>query len=66
LEDAVEAMNSLFEVLSTLVRCMSPVTPFLVEHLRKRANLEPTDMIHMYYYEFTQHLSNVLEQAIQG
>ncbi|KAG0224807.1 isoleucine--tRNA ligase [Actinomortierella wolfii] len=31
LEDAIKAMNTLFEVLFTLVRTMSPFTPFLVE-----------------------------------
>ncbi|KAF9314555.1 isoleucine--tRNA ligase [Podila horticola] len=36
-----------------------------VQRLRKKANLEPTDMIHM-YYEFTQDMNNALEQVIKG
>ncbi|KAF9583789.1 isoleucine--tRNA ligase [Lunasporangiospora selenospora] len=35
-----------------------------VQRLRKKAGLEPTDMIHM-YYEFTQDLNSALEQVIK-
>ncbi|KAF9967678.1 isoleucine--tRNA ligase [Mortierella alpina] len=35
-----------------------------VQRLRKKAGLEPTDMIHM-YYEFTQDMNQALEQVIQ-
>jgi len=35
-----------------------------VQRLRKKAGLEPTDMIHM-YYKFTQDLNNALEQVIK-
>jgi len=35
-----------------------------VQRLRKKAGLEPTDMIHM-YYDFTQDMNQALEQVIQ-
>lgn len=36
LEDTIHALNSLFEVLYTLVRGMAPFTPFLTDNIYRR------------------------------
>ncbi|OLL22879.1 Isoleucine--tRNA ligase, cytoplasmic [Neolecta irregularis DAH-3] len=70
-EDTMFALNTLFEVLFTLVRTMAPFTPFLTENIYQRLRkwLPTTatkgDVRSIHFLEFPQARADYLDEDVQ-